>query len=648
MKSNPQISILVATCNRPKMLKACIQSLLAQQTAIHYEIIVLDQSDSVSLNTLPLDSKIKLIHCDFKNKSRALNQGVILAASNYIAIIDDDCIADENWIANLNTSLRNEGRTSIVTGRVLASRIEKGSILSRLHDSSTERVTFKKKWITPIFKLSGCNFGFHKNLYEIIGAFNENLGPGSSFKSSDDNEWSYRAVNLGFPIIYMPEVLVQHRSWRNIQEDSRLMRDYGYATGAFFKIILWNSKLDFLYHSIQLHLWLLKNVFFSFNTREIGIHMLYGLFFYKGFLRYSFRKISSLDYLFVLSPGKYVGGAERYTQNIATELKKQGKEFVIAVSHNNEFYLECQKSFPSIYLGDSLKDASLRLKYLLQNRKIGAVISNGYHSSYLVILARFRNLSSKGATFIDIKHGWITTNFSERFKTFLDRIFSILYNTVIIVDPKMKRKLWFINHKKITFIPSGISLKNNTINRHNGTDCLRILLVGRLSEEKCFQLVLEALSRVQNNLWELTVVGAGVWLDLLKEIAIKNNIDRKVDFVGYQENVLSFYQNADLLIISSVNEGCPLVALEAMASDALVLSTRVGYMPTMLNEGRGFLVDVNITATGLANKIKEIISLDKNIKNEILRKARAFVEKNHNLSQNAKIIDDLAIRLRSL
>lgn len=167
------------------------------------------------------------------------------------------------------------------------------------------------------------------------------------------------------------------------------------------------------------------------------------------------------------------------------------------------------------------------------------------------------------------------------------------------------------------------------------------MLIGRLAEEKRFELVIKALSHIPKNLWQLTVVGDGPKSDILCRLAVQNNICDRIDFMGYQENVVPFYRKADLLIISSINEGCPLVALEAMAHGVLVLSTNVGYMPTLLSESRGILVDVNVTALELSKKIKEIAELDYRQKEQMLNSARLFVCKSHNLGRNFEIFKNL-------
>jgi GT2 family glycosyltransferase len=280
------ISILIATCNRPKMLGSCIESLLVQKPKTSCEILTLDQSDVERRYSPPSgESRVRPIYFDFKHKSRALNLGVDLASSDNVAFTDDDCIAEEQWIESMHEALSRQPN-AVVTGRVIAGEVEEDAVRSRLHAEITERVVYQKGRITPIFKMWGCNFGFNKASYRRIGPFNEALGPGTPFKGSEDNEWSYRALREGLEIIYDPEVIVYHRSWRDKRDDAKLMRDYGYAAGALFAYISSVSKRDFLYHSLRLSRTVLGRILFSFDSAEIRNYLGYGANFIRGLRAY--------------------------------------------------------------------------------------------------------------------------------------------------------------------------------------------------------------------------------------------------------------------------------------------------------------------------------------------------------------------------
>lgn len=352
----------------------------------------------------------------------------------------------------------------------------------------------------------------------------------------------------------------------------------------------------------------------------------------------------AIDCVFILSPGKYVGGAERYVQNLAQELYvAHNTSVIIAISHNCEFYLKCRSTeIPTLYLGDTLKEASLALSCILDDLEIKAVISNGYHSSYLLFLSRCRSLFRKRqCRFIDIKHGWITTNFPERLKTFLDKLIASSYNFVILVDPSMKKKLWWVSERKLCFIPSGVRIKRKVIGQRRGKSPFKILLIGRLSKEKRFGLILRALAGFKDGKWRLVIVGDGPEKDRLKQIAFEEGLNNRVHFAGYQHDVESFYHSTNMLVISSISEGCPLVALEAMTHGVLVLSTSVGYMPTLLSGQRGFLIDINVAPENLSQQTKEIIALDNRVINQILQNAWDYVNRYHSLSKNAEIFKSL-------
>lgn len=285
-KSTDGLSILLATKDREEMVKRCVLSLINSSTpGLNFEILVLDQSNN-SKNEF-YDSRVHIIKLNKLGKCNALNTGVSLCKYEHITVIDDDCIVESNWISKMYLSIKNLNTKHIITGKVIAGEVEPDAELSVLHDDINERQIYKKEFITPIFKLSGCNFGFNKKDFSIIGSFNVEFGPGSPFKSSDDNEWCYRALhNHGYSLVYDPEVIVIHRSWRNLDEQSKQFSDYGYASGAFFCYILKHSIFDFIYHFSKLIYWSIQT-YLTFNPKKILWQSLYIREFMRGFSHYA-------------------------------------------------------------------------------------------------------------------------------------------------------------------------------------------------------------------------------------------------------------------------------------------------------------------------------------------------------------------------
>ena len=107
------------------------------------------------------------------------------------------------------------------------------------------------------------------------------------------------------------------------------------------------------------------------------------------------------------------------------------------------------------------------------------------------------------------------------------------------------------------------------------------MAVGRLEKVKGFDLLISSWINIKTN---LVIVGSGKEKDNLLDIIEENNLSNKVEIVDEvdRERLISFYENASVLIVSSRDEGGPRVALEALYLEIPVLSTNVGHMSKIL------------------------------------------------------------------
>jgi GT2 family glycosyltransferase len=67
-----------------------------------------------------------------------------------------------------------------------------------------------------------------------VGGFDERLGPGTRFPAAEDNDLGLRLLEAGYRIVYDPEAVLYHRTWRAHGERLRVMWNYGRGQGAFF------------------------------------------------------------------------------------------------------------------------------------------------------------------------------------------------------------------------------------------------------------------------------------------------------------------------------------------------------------------------------------------------------------------------------
>ena len=122
-----------------------------------------------------------------------------------------------------------------------------------------------------------------------------------------------------------------------------------------------------------------------------------------------------------------------------------------------------------------------------------------------------------------------------------------------------------------------------------------ILMASRLSPEKNIELAVLAMSEVakKSPTTGLVIVGSGVQEKALKEKVRTLNIQSRVVFEGWQNDLTSYYKTADIFLLTSNYEGYGMTIVEAMAAGCPVVATDVGCVGEVLRHGeQGLIVPV--------------------------------------------------------
>ena len=105
--------------------------------------------------------------------------------------------------------------------------------------------------------------------------------------------------------------------------------------------------------------------------------------------------------------------------------------------------------------------------------------------------------------------------------------------------------------------------------------------------------------------------------------------------------IITEIQQADILLLPSLEEGIANVVLEAMALGTIVLSTNCGGIEEVITHGKnGFMVPVR-NPEAIAENIKKIALLSEKERIEIRKKARTTIEKQHDFDGNCTLMLDL-------
>lgn len=103
---------------------------------------------------------------------------------------------------------------------------------------------------------------------------------------------------------------------------------------------------------------------------------------------------------------------------------------------------------------------------------------------------------------------------------------------------------------------------------------VQLLAVGRLTRQKGFDLLIDAVAQIKELPWTLTILGEGPDLAALQQRVRDRGLKERVIFPGFVPNPYPWFAEADAFVLSSRWEGFGHVIVEAMALGTAVLSTR--------------------------------------------------------------------------
>jgi colanic acid/amylovoran biosynthesis glycosyltransferase len=157
-----------------------------------------------------------------------------------------------------------------------------------------------------------------------------------------------------------------------------------------------------------------------------------------------------------------------------------------------------------------------------------------------------------------------------------------------------------------------------------------ILSVGRLVPEKGYFYALDAFSKLIKEYpfikIKYDIIGRGVLEKKIKTYIEKYNLKNHVFLHGAKigDDLLSFYQRADVFLLSSIAEALPVVILEASACELPIIATDVGGISEEVGDKKsGFLVPAN-DSDAIYKRLKILINNRKK-RLELGKKGREIV-----------------------
>ena len=346
------------------------------------------------------------------------------------------------------------------------------------------------------------------------------------------------------------------------------------------------------------------------------------------------------------------GGLENGLVNLINSTREMEiQHIVICITEFTDFRERILDDSVEIYslnkqVGKDLK-FYLRLWKLLRKLRPDVV-----HTRNLAALecSVFAKLCKVPAT-IHSEHGWVMDDvYGKNYKyKSLRKICDCFINHYIALSKDIEK--WLINYigisaNKVNQIYNGVNTDqfkpySSSEARAENTEHYRLVTVGRLDPIKNQEVLIEALSLIKNNNFdlfkklELKIIGDGPDKKKLIEQIKQHKLENTVQLLGSKNNVNEYLQRADIFILPSINEGISNTLLEAMACELPVIAAHVGGNPEIVIDGKTGLLVEQSDAQLFAEKILFLCNNPEHINSYGLA-ARNHVVKNYSLKKMSR------------
>jgi len=197
----------------------------------------------------------------------------------------------------------------------------------------------------------------------------------------------------------------------------------------------------------------------------------------------------------------------------------------------------------------------------------------------------------------------------------------------------------------ISVIPNGVDIERFQSYERDWS-APNLLFVGRIVYQKGLDLLLKALGGLQHIPWKLTLVGDGPFIEDLKSQAKREGILDRVKFSGWVEKdqLVHYYQEANIFVLPSRHEGMSNALLEAMAMGLPIVASDIAGNEELIIQGdQGYLFSSN-NIKELRRVLKKII-IDEDLRSNLGTQSRNKIENKYTWQNSANSYLDLSYKI---
>jgi GT2 family glycosyltransferase len=256
----PEITVVVCTRDRPDSLRRTLDS-LGEQRYPRFRVLVVDNGlDRATADVVRAAARglaVEYLPVVQPGLARARNAAVAAAAGQTVAWLDDDEVADRNWLAEIARGLAEHPDADVLCGAVVPAELAttaqiwfeqfgglvKGRGFTSAVFSPQTRDTFH-----PLFPLppwgAGANMVTRPGVVERVGGFDPALGAGSPAMGGEDTLFFMEVLRGGGTLVYLPAILARHYHRRDVAGLRSQLVGYGTGLTAAYTALVRRHPLE--------------------------------------------------------------------------------------------------------------------------------------------------------------------------------------------------------------------------------------------------------------------------------------------------------------------------------------------------------------------------------------------------------------------
>ncbi len=214
----PKVAIVIPNWNGEDFIAECLESL--EKQSLKAEIVVIDNGShdkSVDIIKKKFPNVTLLEFDDNAGFSGGVNRGIKYAINNsfeYIALFNNDAIADKDWLKNLVVTIEANKKIGIVTGMFMRSdkkTVDSTGEMMRINGmphprGRGETDTGQFDSAEDVFAATGGASLYRTKMLKQTGLFDEKF-----FAYLEDVDISFRAQLSGWKVRYQPTAVAYHK-----------------------------------------------------------------------------------------------------------------------------------------------------------------------------------------------------------------------------------------------------------------------------------------------------------------------------------------------------------------------------------------------------------------------------------------------------